>query len=275
MTSTEVLKAVMLENLIVSPHSDHSDVDVALALMDLVRDDLTASGTGGGQRLREPEIRLAIRALERTTARLAVPIKLAFRDHEGWRAYWVRNGAHGSWQARRELLSDLFDEPYKTLMAMQEEHLDSTLLTAVSPREQLGWNAVDTEIGELRRHFRTAQTPQDYRAVGNDAVHVMEALSRQIYEHAVHGQKGEDEPPVDKTKLRMDRYIEARLAGKANAEMRRYARSAIELAQAVKHSGAPTRTKAGILADAVIALANMLRRLAEESEADDQNVMRP
>ena len=45
--------------------------------------------------------------------------------------------------------------------------------------------------------------------------------------------------------------------------MRKFARATIELAQAVKHSGAPTRTEAGVLADAVILLANMLRRLDE------------
>jgi len=50
----------------------------------------------------------------------------------------------------------------------------------------------------------------------------------------------------------------------ANAEMRKFARATIELAQAVKHSRTPTRTEAGILADAVVLLANMLRRLDEE-----------
>jgi hypothetical protein len=45
--------------------------------------------------------------------------------------------------------------------------------------------------------------------------------------------------------------------------MRKFARATIELAQAVKHRGTPTRTEAGIVADAVILLANMLRRLDE------------
>jgi len=179
----------------------------------------------------------------------------------------VRNGAHGNYQARRDLLSDLFDEPYAALMAAQDRGLDSTLADAVSPYERLGWQEVDTEIGELRRHFRTANTPQDHRAVGNDCVHITEALSRKVYNHASHGPEGEAEPAVQQTKTRLTRYVEARLPGSENAELRKFARASIELAQAVKHSGTPTRTGAGILADAVIMLANMLRRLDEDNDS--------
>jgi hypothetical protein len=91
----------------------------------------------------------------------------------------------------------------------------------------------------------------------------MEALSRKVYDHSRHTPDGEDEPPIAKTKLRLDRYVESRLPGPENAEMRKFARATIELAQAVKHSGTPLRTEAGVVADAVILLANMLRRLDE------------
>lgn len=94
---------------------------------------------------------------------------------------------------------------------------------------------------------------------------MIEALSREVYDHATHTPAGEGDPEVAKTKLRLDRYIGARLVGPKNAEVCKYARSAIELAQAVKHSRTPTRTEAGIASDAVIALANLLRRLAEPS----------
>lgn len=233
--------------------------------MDLARDDLQLSGTSGGNRISDGNMRLVIRALERVSARAGHECKLPFRDHAGWRSYWIRKGASdsGGWQARRDLLGDLFDVAYSSLMAAQDRALDSTLVEAVSPHASLGWPGVETEVGELRRHFRTASTPADYRAVGNDCVHLLEALSRQVYDHARHTPAGEDEPPVAKTKLRLERFVEERLPGADNAEMRKFARSAIELAQAIKHGGTPSRTEAGIAADAVVVLANMLRRLSE------------
>lgn len=261
----EILDNARLSALISARDPEHADLDVALALMDLVRDDLQLSGTSGGDRIADVGMRLAIRALERTSARAGHEFKLPFRDHAGWRSYWIRKGASGSggWQARRDLLSELFDGAYASLMAAQDRALDSTLTEPASPHDRLGWPEVDTEVGELQRHFRTASTPGDYRAVGNDCVHLTEALSRQVYDHLRHTPAGEEEPPVAKTKLRLERYIEERLPGSDNAEMRKFARSAIELAQAIKHRGAPTRTEAGIAADAMIVMANMLRRLSE------------
>lgn len=259
----DVLDRDRLTTLVSGPDPDEPDLDVAVALMDLVRDDLQLSGTSGDHKLDDAEMRLAIRALQRSTARIDQEFTLPFRDHATWRSYWIRMNASGSWQARRNLLSDLFDESYAALVSAQDRSLDASLSEAVTVHERLGWPGIDVEVGELRRHFRAAKTPQDYRAVGNDCVHITEALSRQVYDHARDTPRGEDEPPVSSTKLRLDRYIERRLPGSANSHLRKLARATIEMAQATKHSGAPTRTEAGILADSVILLANMLRRLEE------------
>lgn len=259
----EEIDSERLDALIAGPNAEYSDLDAAIALMDLVRDDLQLSGTSGGERLTDDDMRRAVRALERTSDRAGQKFKLPFRDHTAWRSYWIRNDASGSWQARRDLLRDLFEESYAVMLAAQDRAIASTLADPVSPHPRLGWPGIDAEIEELHRHFREARTPQDYRGLGNDCVHITEALSREVYNHAEHTPEGEEEPPAAKTKVRLDRYIDARLPGRENAELRKYARSTIELAQAVKHSGTPSRTEAGILADAIIALANMLRRLDE------------
>ncbi|MFI0479387.1 hypothetical protein [Actinomadura sp. 9N215] len=70
-------------------------------------------------------------------------------------------------------------------------------------------------------------------------------------------------PPVDKTKIRIGRYIEDALAGSEHADLRKLARGAIDLAQHIKHDSAATRREAGIAADTVILLANILRRIQE------------
>ncbi len=56
--------------------------------------------------------------------------------------------------------------------------------------------------------------------------------------------------------------------------MPEYARSAIELAQAIKHASTPSRTESGIAADAVSVLANMLRRLSEAERAQHASISR-
>ena len=259
----ESLNTAWLERLRRRPEPEHSDVDVAVALMDLVHNDLMLFGTSGGESLSDEEMRIAVRTLRAVTSRCGEEFKLPFREHSSWKAYWLKNDGYGSWQARRELLSGLFNDATARLEAMQDQSIASTLADSISPHEMLGWPAVDTEIGELRRHFREGRTPQDYRGVGNDCTHVLEALSKHVYESDIHTPDDEDDPPPQMTKLRIERYIEERLPGSDNKRLRVLARTAIEVAQQIKHSNEPTRTEAGVAADAVILLANMLRRLED------------
>jgi hypothetical protein len=190
-----------------------------------------------------------------------------FRDFSSFREWWIRNGAAGSggYQARRNLLSGIFELLHNRLADMEQEALTSSLVEPISPHARTGWAAVDTEISELRRHFLSARTAQDYRAVGLDCVAVTEALSRQVYDPARHLREGEAEPPVAKTKQRLERFVEETAPGSDNAALRKLAVASIEFAQHVKHSTRPTRREAGIAADAVIQLANLLRRLDEQA----------
>ncbi len=121
---------------------------------------------------------------------------------------------------------------------------------------------MDEEVAELRRHFQAARTPQDYRNVGNDCVTVLERISEAAYRAERHLREDEDEPPVSNTKQRLDRVVEVELEGSSNAELRKLVRAAIEQSQAVKHRTS-NRRHAGIAADSVILLANIMRRLAE------------
>lgn len=119
----------------------------------------------------------------------------------------------GGWQARRELLEKYFRPVFETLEAVEEEQFRAALAHAVSPRVSTGWHHVDEEIEALRQRFRTAAISQDYRDVGNRAVAVLEALSAVVYDAQEHLAPGEVEPPVDKTNIRIEAYINKELPG--------------------------------------------------------------
>jgi hypothetical protein len=164
------------------------------------------------------------------------------------------------------MLHEIFDPLHDQLAALEQRSLMATLADPVSTHKRTGWPEVDTEISELRRHFQGARTTQDYRNVGLDCVAVTESLSAQVYDPEKHLRDGEEEPPVANTKQRLERFVGDAVSGPENATLRKLARSTIEYAQHVKHSGTPTRRQAGIAADAVIQLANILRRLDDDGE---------
>jgi hypothetical protein len=262
------LNVPLIEQLRREPLADHEDIEVAVALARVIHDDLERFGTGGGQEMTDVQVRESLLALRAVVNRLGITdFEVPFRDFTTFRSWWIRQGAAGSggWQKRRDLLSGVFDSLHDQLALMEQESLASTLVEPISPRARTGWSAVDTEISELRRHFLSARTAQDYRNVGLDCVSVTEALSRQVYDPERHLHESEEEPPITNTKQRIERFVEDAAPGSDNAALRRLARASIEFGQHVKHSQTPTRREAGIAADAVIQLANLLRRLEEEA----------
>jgi len=263
--STErVLDTAKLDAIVVGPLADHPDIETAVALARLVHDQYESFGTNKEDLVSEDESNVLIRALKILLGRLGITgFDPPFRDFKSFYNHWLRNDGHGSWQARRDILDEIFEPLHRTLDEREAESISSTLAAAISPKKVTGWPRVDEELSELRRHFESATTAQDYSNVGNDCVSTLEALSAVAYDHDRHGHEGEDEPPVAKTKDRLDRYIETELTGPENAPMRKLGRAAIEVAQAVKHRRETnTRTAAGIAADSVILLADMLRRIA-------------
>lgn len=263
-TATRVLDEQLLLNLTRGPIPGRSDIEVAVALARFAHEEFEGHGTGGAEISQEDSV-LVMRALKAVLARLGVTtFSPPFRDFNTFYKHWRSVGAvgPGGWQARRDILDEYFDPLHNLLDEREAGSITSTLTTAISPHRVVGWPRVDEEMSELRRHFETAATRQDYSNVGNDVVAVLEALSATVYDHDRHGRAGEAKPPIASTKARLERFIEIELPGSENAEMRKLARASIELAQAVKHRReTATRLEAGIAADAVILLANMLRRI--------------
>lgn len=261
-----VLNLDLLSDLSRGPVASNSDLAVVEALSYLVHDELMAYGTGGGQQTTDRGIGIAIRTLRAVSERLGIEQQIPFRDFTTFRSYWLRNDAHGSYAARRTLLAAVFDPLWAEVDRLSDSVLAGGLAEPVSASAVTGWPSVDVEIHELRRSFRAATTAQDCRAIGNLCVGVLEALSRTVYDPALHLREGEKEPAPDKTKQRIGRFIEDAVSGSENSEVRALAIKSNDLAQAVKHRTHPDRRDAGIAADSVILLANICRRLTMEPD---------
>lgn len=261
-TETVEVRVELLDQLRRGPLSFSDDGESAEALSRLLHRELRAYGSGKGWRIGDDDVALGLKALRATLHRLGISIpEIPFRDFTEFEKYWKQEGMKGSYQARRDYLDKLFAPLYTKFDELEEKRFAGQLPSPVSPRGRLDWPAIDREIEELRRRFAGAVTEQDCGAVGAACVRILESLGDLVYDPKKHLRDGEAPAPRDKTKQRFDRFIEVALPGKDNEELRKLAKATVEAAQLVKHRATPTRRDAGIAADAVILLANMLRRL--------------
>lgn len=258
------LNAELLTQLAQGTAPDPNPLETALSLTRLVREEFEAFGTEpAGLRVSEEEARAALRTLRLVLQRQGIEFKPPWRDFSSFKGHWLSEGAYGSWQARRDILEKWFRPVQDELDEADEQQFIGELTEGISPRKDLGWTDVDDHIAQLRQRFRSASTAVDYKDVGNRCVGVLEALSAHVYDPAVHCPPGATVPPVDRTDIRIGAYIDQRLPRKSNEELRGLTKKASALSHKMKHSPKADRTTTGITADAVILLANILRRLED------------
>lgn len=262
---TAAIRIDLVRQLADSPLPGDDPLSTAIALTQFVRGQYQSFGTDGKQLINDVESREVLRSLRAVLRRQGVEFDPQWSDFPSFRTYWNAHEGRGSWQARRDMLSKLFDPVLEALEMTQDRASENEVARPVSPRSELGWPAVDGHIEQLRQRFATASTHVDYKDVGNRCVGVLEALSAVVYDPAVHCPEGKSQPPVDKTDIRIGAYIDQRLTGPSNEELRGLVKKASALSHKMKHSPRADRTTTGIAADAVILLANILRRLRQDS----------
>lgn len=258
------LNAELLTQLAQGTAHDPNPLETALSLTRLVRAEYESYGTEKAHlRTDEDEARAALKTLRMVLKRRGIVFNPPWRDFSSFQSHWHAEGARGSWQARRDIIEKVFRPIQDQLEEAEEQQYMGELTEGISPHKDLGWTDVDDHIAQLRQRFRSASTAVDYKDVGNRCVGVLEALSAHVYDPAVHCPPGTTVPPVDRTDIRIGAYIDQRLPGKSNEELRGLTKKASALSHKMKHSPKADRTTTGITADAVILLANILRRLED------------
>lgn len=213
-----VLNSELLERVRAGTYHDRSDVEVSVALLRLAHDEFEAYGTDGSQRTDERGIRLILRTSRQLLKRIGIVLELPFSDYGTFRTHWVANDGYGSWQARRDILNDLFEPLHRKLAQLEDDELGSDLAKPITGHPGTGWDRVDKEINELRRHFQAARSAQDYRNVGNDCVAVLERLGEVVFDPEIHLEEGEQAPPIAHTKARLGKFVDHAASSPANAK---------------------------------------------------------
>ncbi|MFE9240481.1 hypothetical protein [Streptomyces sp. NPDC007007] len=120
-----VLDTELVESLRFGPPTDHTDLDVAIALTRLLHHDFVSHGTDGKSRhLDDENVPIVIKAQRAVLERLALkPPSWPFRSFDGPRGfgtYWRDNSMSGSWKARRDCIEQLLGPTRDALEDLQE-----------------------------------------------------------------------------------------------------------------------------------------------------------
>lgn len=190
---------------------------------------------------------------------------LALDDPNPWPELWSWYGHYkereelATYQARREHII----RRYQPLLSALERLEARQLGTGIDAPET-GWTEVDSEVRQLRQRYATAQTPEDFRAVGLLCRDVLISLGHVVFDPEHHLPLDEAMPKRDDAKSRIDYVVQAEFPGSDNHRLRALVKAQWDYVQPVVHTRADTERKARLAADGTIYLVNTLRALIPE-----------
>ena len=128
--------------------------------------------------------------------------------------------------------------------------------------EPTGWSKVDRQLQEVRLRLDTADSEEQFQAVGLLCREVLISVSQEVFDldrHAIA-----DGVNLSKTdaKRMLESFFKIELAGGPNEEARAHANAALKLALALQHKRTAHFQMAALCAEATSSVVNMLAILA-------------
>ncbi len=190
------------------------------------------------------------------------------RDLWAWYGRWSTE--LGTYAARRQYVSDLYGPLLDALDDLEERTLGTDLQLP-----ETGWGRVDHQLAQLRERYATAESVEDFQAVGLVCRDLLRSLADATFEDAFVPEGRETPGPADAV-ARLEYVIDAYAPGAANREVRKTVKSHLDLANAVQHDRDATLLDATIIAEASMTTANLIRALvvgpgevAEDEDSED------
>ena len=129
--------------------------------------------------------------------------------------------------------------------------------------EPTGWQKVDRQLQEVRSRLDTAQTEEQFQAVGLLCREALISGAQEVYDNTRHiSSDGGVAPSATDAKRMLGAIFETEFYGSTNDEARRHAKAAVELALALQHKRTADFRTAAFCAEATHSVVNLLAILA-------------
>jgi len=219
--------------------------------LEQLRDRLIAVATGGPK---INDVNSDYQGLYATVAadlaRRRIDNPILFGSLWDWYGRWS-SGDMPTWQSRRTYISELINPVINRIRTGRPDEVVPT-----------GWTRVDRVVDQLRDDLSRATTEEQFQGVGLLGREVLISLAQAVYDRERHPPLDEVEPGRTDAKRMLEAYIAVELAGGANEEARRHARSSLDLANALQHRRTASFRDAALCVEATTSVINVIAIVA-------------
>lgn len=174
-----------------------------------------------------------------------------------WYARW-NSGDMPTWRSRRIYISELVQPLICQIRSGQPDEVPST-----------GWTRIDRVVDQIRHNLARAANEEQFQGIGLLCREALISLGQAAYDRKRHPPIDDVEPGGYDAKRMLEAYIAAELAGGANEEARRHARSSLALANALQHRRTATFRDAALCVEATTSVVNVIAIVAGRRDPED------
>ena len=184
----------------------------------------------------------------------------SYRDLWRWYEDWKAKG-FTAYRDRRAYVHELYDP-----LIQQIEELNTTSGIQVFT-EPTGWKKVDRTIFGMRQRLETAHAEEEFQTVGLLGRETLISLAQVVFSPDKHRTADGTKPSQTDAKRMLDAFIAVELSGGANEELRKHAKAALDLANALTHRRTATFRDAALCAEATVSVVNLVAIISGQRDA--------
>ena len=166
-----------------------------------------------------------------------------------WKWYGRWSSEIRGYQLRREFIVDLYDSLLKDLRTFAEPSRES---------EPTGWARVDRTGHKIRLQLARAKDEEDFQAVGLLCRDVLISLAQEVFDPREHPSKDGVKPSDTDAGRMLEAFLAAEIPGPDNEAVRRYAKAALTLANAITHKRTAQFRGAALCAEATLSVISIV-----------------
>jgi hypothetical protein len=133
--------------------------------------------------------------------------------------------------------------------------------------EPTGWPKVDRQVEEIRSRLREAATEEQFQSIGHLCREALISVAQAVYNPERHPPPDGVEPSATDAKRMLEAFITVELPGAGNANARKHAKVAVDLANDVQHDRTATLQDAALCAVATVSVVRIISIISGRRES--------
>ena len=236
-----------------------------LQLIDILKSVMISVSTNESRiNTRVDEYKSSYTSLNSYLLKLGIDNPNNFKSLWEWHDRWSKPDLP-SYTSRRTFIANL----YKPAIELIENSSGDALSIEYEPT---GWDRVDRAVYEMKRRFAVAETEEQFQAIGMLGRETLISTAQQVYDKARHRPDDDTEPSKTDAKRMLDSYLLCEIAGKTNECLRRFARSAVDMANELTHDRTAMKRDAALSLVSITAVTSLIKLIDASREQDLINI---